>query len=132
MKTAPVTIVYAILLIVLGLAGYIGSGFASWTALIPTIMGIPILAFGLLSRDRKKRKFATIGAAVFALFGLMGTVGGLYDLGTVLSGGQVARPAAVIGRSVMAVLSIVYLGIIVATLFSSREPSLMDPVEDDE
>ena len=131
MKPAPTTIVYAILLIVLGLAGYIGSGFASWTALIPAILGTPILALGLLSRNRKKRKYATAGAAVLALFGLLGTVSGLYDLGTVLSGGQVARPAAVIGRSVMAVLSIVYLGIIVRTLFSSPGPSLMDPDEEE-
>jgi hypothetical protein len=132
MKPAPTTIVYASLLIILGLAGYISSGFASWTALIPTILGVPILVLGLLSRDRRRRKYTIAGAAVLALFGLLGTVGGLYDLGTVLSGGYVARPAAVIGRSIMAVLSIVYLGILLGTRFSSRRPSLLDPDEDDE
>ena len=132
MKPAPITIIYASLLIVLGLGGYASSGFASWTALIPSILGVPILILGLLSRDRKRRKYTIAGAAVLALFGLLGSVGGLYDLNTVLSGGYVPRPAAVIGRSIMAILSIVYLGSLLGTRFSSRRPSLLDPDEDEE
>ena len=55
---AKVTVVFAILLIVLGLVGYFGTGAQHATALIPTWYGAALGMFGLLamSPDEGRRK----------------------------------------------------------------------------
>ena len=71
---AKVTVVFAILLIVLGLAGYFGTGAQHATALIPTWFGTALGMFGLLamSPDEGRRKlFMHISVTV----GLIGFIG---------------------------------------------------------
>jgi hypothetical protein len=46
---AKVTLVFAVLLVALGLIGYVGTGSQHMTALIPTWFGIALALFGLLA-----------------------------------------------------------------------------------
>lgn len=69
-----------IALIVVALIGYLGSGLDSWTALIPSFIGIPILICGLRARNPDKLKGAMHLAAVFALLGLLAPLGRLIPL----------------------------------------------------
>jgi len=81
---AKITIVFAILLIVLGLVGFFGTGGIHPTALIPTWWGVALGIFGLLavSPDAGRRKLfmhinvtigllGFIGAAIVAIQGYM-------------------------------------------------------------
>jgi hypothetical protein len=71
---AKITVIFAILLIVLGLVGYFGTGAQHATALIPTWFGTALGMFGLLamSPDEGRRKlFMHINVTL----GLLGFIG---------------------------------------------------------
>jgi uncharacterized membrane protein (UPF0136 family) len=126
MYMVTVTYIYAVLLFILGIVGYFASGRASITALIPAFFGIVLFVLGLLGRGEKTRRWVIGAAIVLAIVGFFATVSGLYDLTAMLDNGQVARPGAVISRSVMSVLSLAYLGVAIGSALSSRRESLRD------
>lgn len=117
---ATTTIGFGIALIVLGLAGYFGTDRISITALIPAVFGALLILFGALAQDEKKRKMAMHIAVVIGLVGFLGTVSGLIDLPTLISGGTVARPAAVVAKSIMAGLMAVYVALCVKSFIDAR------------
>ena len=70
---AKVTLVFAVLLIALGLVGYLGTGSQYPTALIPTWIGIALLLCGLITLARPAvRKHAMHLAALLGVFGFIG------------------------------------------------------------
>jgi len=84
---AKITLMFAVLLVVLGLAGYFGTGSQHPTALIPTWFGVALGVFGLLamSPDEKRRKlFMHINVTI-------GTVGFLGALVEAIRGYGAAR-----------------------------------------
>lgn len=118
---ATTTIGFGAVLILLGLFGYIGTGMVHPTALIPAAFGLLLVVFGAMARDEKKRKMAMHIAVTVGLLGFLGTVPGLLKIGTLLSGGTVERPAAVISQSIMAVLMAVYVGMCVKSFIDARK-----------
>ena len=74
---ASTTIIFGLLLTILGLAGYFLTGAVSMTALIPAFFGIVLLALGLLARSDRMRKHAMHAAAAVALIGFLGAVSSL-------------------------------------------------------
>ena len=103
-----VTIRVGLVLIVLGVAGYLTSGMVSPTALIPAAFGAVLLGLGLAARTDGHGQTMLHFALVVGLLGLVGSVGGLFQLPDLLAG-TTERPAAVIARSLMAVLRRGYL-----------------------
>ncbi len=74
-----VTLIFAVLLIALGLAGYLGTGSAHPTALIPAWIGVALGFGGLLaiSPSEKRRKiFMHINVTI----GLLGFLGGAAEI----------------------------------------------------
>jgi hypothetical protein len=72
---AKVTLIFAVLLIALGLAGYLGTGSAHPTALIPAWFGLALGLFGLLAispSESRRRLFMHINVTI----GLVGFLGG--------------------------------------------------------
>jgi len=117
---ANITIGFGIVLIVLGLAGYFWTDMVSPTALIPAAFGLLLVIFGALARDDKRRKMAMHIAVGVGLVGFVGTVAGLFKLFTLLAGGQVDRPKAVVAQAIMAVLMLVYVGMCVKSFIDAR------------
>ena len=117
---ANTTIGFGIVLIVLGVGGYFGTDRVSPTALIPAAFGLLLVIFGALARDEKRRKMAMHIAVTVGLLGFLGTVSGLFQLPTLLSGGVVERPGAVISKSIMAVLMAIYVGMCVKSFIDAR------------
>lgn len=115
------TIVLGIILIILGLVSFLGTGMQSVTALIPTFFGLLILALGFLARKESARKMAMHIAIVLGLLGLIGTFPGLIKLFPLLTGAEVARPAAVISQTIMALLLIYYLVTGIKTFIDARK-----------
>lgn len=103
------TIYTGILLIVLGIAAYWGSHGQSITALIPAFFGVPIFILGLVAQKESIRKHVIHGALVVALIGVVGSVDGIPKLVAMALGNDVVRPAAVIVKSIMALILIVYI-----------------------
>ena len=124
MNLQVTTIVYGALLIALGVAGYFMSGMVSVTALIPAFLGTIILLCGILAQKESRRKLFMHIALVFGLLGLLGTASALPSLFTMLGGEEVTRPGAVIGKSVTAILSLIFLLIGVKSFIDARrQPS---------
>ncbi len=114
------TIVYGLLLIVLGIGSYFGTGQESKTALIPALFGVPILLSGVVALQDHLRKHAMHAAAALALLGFIGSSPGLVKVFTLLGGGEVARSNAVIAQAVMALLSLVFLVLCVRSFINAR------------
>lgn len=75
---AKVTLVFAVLLVALGLIGYVGSGSQHPTALIPTWFGIALGIFGILAispKESRRKLFMHINVTI----GLLGLIGGLVE-----------------------------------------------------
>jgi hypothetical protein len=71
---AKVTLLFAVALIVLGLAGYLGTGSQHSTALIPTWFGVALGIFGLLaiSPNESRRKLFMHVSVTIGLLGFLG------------------------------------------------------------
>ena len=117
---SQLTIVIGLVLIVLGLVGYVATDMVSPTALIPAVFGLVLLVLGFYGRSDRTRKTAMHIAMGIALVGIFGTMRGLVQLPTVLSGADVERPAAVIAQGLMALLLIVYLGLGIRSFARAR------------
>jgi len=104
--------------------GYFMSGMISVTALIPAFLGIIILVCGVLAQKESRRKLFMHIALVFGLLGFLGTATALPSLITLIGGGEVTRSGAVIGKSVTAILSLIFLIIGVKSFIDARrQPS---------
>jgi hypothetical protein len=98
-----------VLLILLGVGGYFGSGRVSKTALIPAFFGVPILALGLAALRADWHDYALYGAIALAALGFFGSGRGLPGLVRLLSGKEVKRPAAAVAQSIMALLCLAFV-----------------------
>jgi hypothetical protein len=117
---ASFTVRVGLLLIVFGIASYVTTGGVSVTALIPSVFGALLAALGLVAvRQERARRHALHAAAVVAFLGLIGTASALGQLPG-LADGSVARRPAVVARSGMALLLLVYLGFSVKSFVDAR------------
>ena len=112
------TVSLGILLGILGLASYFGTGQESITALIPLFFGIFFVIFGNLAKQEKLRKNMMHTAAGLALLGVLGTFGALPKIIGILSGEEVARPLAIYAQTAMFMMCLVYL---IRAVISFRE-----------
>jgi O-antigen/teichoic acid export membrane protein len=71
---ASTTIVFGLLLTILGVVGYFLSGAVSVTALIPAFFGIVLMALGFLARAESMRKHSMHAAAAVGLIGFIGAL----------------------------------------------------------
>ncbi len=117
---ANVTIWFGAALMVLGIVGYVGSGAASPTALIPTVVGAILAALGAVGRQEDRRALTMHVAAVVALLGFLGSAMGLVSLPDLLTGEDLDRPWAVGVQSVMAVVLAVYLVLSIRSFIAAR------------
>lgn len=120
MSMPHLTFLYAALLIALGLLGYLLTGGASVTALIPSFFGIAFLVAGVLALKENLRKHAMHAASLLALVAMIGSTGGIPALIRMLEGQDVERPEAAVCKSVMAVLSLAYFGMCLGSFVKAR------------
>ncbi len=104
------TFTYALLLIVLGLGGYLLTGAQSVTALIPAFFGVIVLALAwIVHANPNATKVVMHVVMVLALLAFLGSVNGFADVLSLLQGADVERSAAAVSKSIMALLSLIYL-----------------------
>lgn len=120
MKLNNVSVIYGLVLILLGLVGYFGFGRVSFTALIPAFLGVLILIAGILARDEKRRRHAMHVAAALSLIGFIGSIGGVIPAFQYFTGSDIARPAAAISRAIMSLLSLAFLILCVSSFIQAR------------
>jgi hypothetical protein len=120
---AKVTLVFAVLLIALGLAGYLGTGSQHATALIPTWFGVALGLFGLLAMspsESRRKLFMHINVTI----GLLGFIGGAAEAirGYVhaKSAGLEPNEIALASKATMAGLMLIYVILCVRSFIAAR------------
>jgi hypothetical protein len=120
---AKVTLVFAVLLIVLGLFGYFGTGALHPTALIPTWFGVALGVFGLLAMspsESRRKLFMHINVTI----GLLGFLGAGFRAAQEFmhssSTGKAIDPIAVGAQIAMAALLLLYVILCVRSFIAAR------------
>jgi hypothetical protein len=126
----PITVVFGVMLIVLGLVGFVASGAASVTALIPTFFGLPLVGLGLLARNERLRMHVMHAAALIGLIGLVvPAIRALPKLPELVSTGRVVVAAdggerdatfAIVMQLLMALICGVFVGLCVKSFIDAR------------
>jgi hypothetical protein len=120
---AKVTLVFAVLLIALGLASYFGTGSAHPTALIPAWIGLALGLFGALaiSPDEKRRKlFMHINVTIGLLGFLGGTIKALTGYLHANNAGLPVDGIAIGAQLTLAALMLIYVLLCVRSFIAAR------------
>ena len=120
---AKISIIFGLILIILGLISYLGISSESITALIPTFLGIPVLILGFLALNEKYLKHAMHGAAVLMLLGFAGTIGGLIKFFRMLGGEVFERSSAITIQAIMAMICMIFLIFAIKSFVDTRRKS---------
>jgi hypothetical protein len=120
---AKVTIIFGILLIILGLAGFYTTGGTHPTALIPTWFGLALGLGGFLSispSETRRKIFAHINVTV-GLFGFLGAAGSaLHNYGHNRSLGLDPDYKAMTFQLIMAALMLIYVNLCIRSFIQAR------------
>ncbi len=115
------TVATGTILILLGVVAYFASGTSSFTAFIPSVFGILLAACGQVAKNPARTKTFMHIAALLAVLGLLGSLQGVPQTMALLSGAEVARPAAAVARAVMAVVLTVFVVAAVRSFINARK-----------
>lgn len=96
------TRIVGFVLIAIGIIGYVATGAASMTALIPGMVGAVLLVLALVARSAEARKHAMHAAVAVALLALLGTLPRLIPA---LAAREFTRPAVIAQMAMVLVLA---------------------------
>ena len=108
-----ITIVFGTLLIITGLAGYLGTDTKSLTALIPSAIGIILAICGFLATNEKIKIMAMHTAVLIGLLGALGLIPQLLK--------ENQPPAALISKATTLVLCVVFVGLCIRSFIQARK-----------
>lgn len=119
---AKLTMVFGVLLVVLGGIGFVATGSTHPTALIPAGFGLVICIAGMLANteDSKKRM---LWMHIAVTVGLLGFLGGAVMTAMAFvkaHGGPLARPTATGEQAVMGAICAVFVGLCVRSFIAAR------------
>ena len=120
---AKVTLVFAALLVALGLVSYLGTGSMHPTALIPTWFGLALGLFGYLaiSPDERRRKLFMHFNVTIGLLGFLGAGGrALWAYVHAASAGSSPDSIALASQIAMAGLMLIYVILCVRSFIAAR------------
>jgi hypothetical protein len=120
---AKITIVFGVLLIVLGLVGYFGTGSAHPTALIPTWWGLALCVGGFLAispSERRRKIFMHINVTIGALGCIGAFVEALRGYSAARSAGLDPDMKAFAAKLAMAILLLIYVNLCVRSFIAVR------------
>lgn len=116
---AKVTLLFAVLLIALGLAGFLHTGSQHPTALIPTWFGLALGVFGLLAispKERRRKLFMHINVTI----GLLGFLGAVAEIVRSLASSKAILMTALVAKTAMAWLLLIYIILCVRSFMNAR------------
>jgi hypothetical protein len=120
---AKVTLVFAVLLVALGLIGYIGTGSQHVTALIPAWFGLALGVFGALSlspSEARRKLFAHINVTIALLGFIAGAAETIRGYLSAKAKGLVPDQVALASKLTMTGLLLVYVILCVRSFIAAR------------
>jgi hypothetical protein len=119
---AKLTIGFGVVLILLGIWGFVATGSAHPTALFPTWFGLALTVCGLLARneDEKRRMLWMHAAVVLGLVGFIGAGTRAISVYIHAHGAPLAHPIAVADQLAMALICLVFVLLCVRSFIAVR------------
>jgi hypothetical protein len=119
---AKLTIVFGVLLILLGVVGFVATGSAHPTSLIPSGVGILFILFGVMENtpDPKKRMLWMHISVTVALLAFLGTITADIQAFRLSHGTQYPHPAAVIEKAAMSLFCLIYVLFCIRSFINAR------------
>ena len=107
-----ITIIFGILLTILGVWSFNANGANSLWSLLPVIYGLLAILFGFL-QGRWQHKYALFGAMMMAIISVLGSLRAVWNLGVLLTGGSpTLSPELIWIRLLGGVLGIIFILIV--------------------
>ena len=119
---AKITVLFGVLLIILGAASFILTGHNFHTSLIPVAFGILLVTFGGLAENpetRRRMLFMHIAVTV-GLLGFLATAPALVSAVQLFKGKLFPYPAAIEEKAAMSVLLLIYVVLCVRSFIAAR------------
>ena len=119
---AKITVLFGVLLIILGAASFILTGHKFPTSLIPVAFGILLVAFGGMAETpetRRRMLFMHIAVTV-GLLGFLATAPALVSAVQLFKGKLFPYPAALEEKAAMSVLLLIYVVLCVRSFIAAR------------
>lgn len=117
---ANTTIGFGAALVLVGIVGSVATEQASLTALIPAVIGLLLLSFGMMARNERLRKQAMHAAAIVGFLGFLGSASGIWQVVRALGGEALERPEAAIARAIMALICLAFVVLTVKSFVAAR------------
>ncbi len=123
---AKLTIALGILLFLIAVAGFLATGSAHPTALIPGGVGLVFVVFGALasSPDTKRRMLWMHVSVTVALLLFLGTIKADLDVIRLSRGADLPHPIAVEEKAAMSLLCLLYVLLAVRSFLAARRARL--------
>ena len=124
---AKLTIGFGILLILLGILGYVATGSAHPTALIPVGIGLLFVLFGVMANteDSKKRMLWMHISVTVALLVFLFMIPAAIDVFRLAHGVSFPYPAAVEEKAALGLFSLIYVLFCVRSFINARRSRLV-------
>ncbi|MGD0801081.1 MAG: hypothetical protein ABR906_07190 [Terracidiphilus sp.] len=116
---AKVTLVFALLLVALGMIGFFGTGGTHYTALIPAWIGLALGVFGVLAMspsENRRKLFMHINVSI----GLLGFLGGFAEIVRSLVSSKAPDLTALVAKLALAWLLLIYVALCVRSFIAAR------------
>ncbi len=119
---AKLTIVFGVLLIVVGVTGFWLTGHMHPTALIPSLIGLLLaLSGGLaITEDAKKRMLWMHIAVTVGLLGFLGTIKSAFDVFALAHGKEFPHPIAVEEKAATCLFCLLFVAFCVRSFIEAR------------
>jgi hypothetical protein len=120
---AKVTLVFALLLVVLGLGGFFGTGSIHRTALIPAVFGLALGVSGFLAispSERRRKLYMHISVTIALLGFLGGAAEAIRGYAHAKAAGLEPDQIALASKVTMAALLLIYVILCVRSFIAAR------------
>ncbi len=119
---AKVTVLFGVLLIILGVVSFIGTGSKFPTSLIPVAFGILLTTFGGMAETpvSKRRMLFMHIAVTVGLLGFLATATSLVQVVQLFKGKLFPYPAAIEEKAAMSALMLIYVLLCVRSFITAR------------
>lgn len=117
---AKLTIVFGVLLVAVGITGYVTTGSAHPTALIPCWIGLVLVISGALATAPARRMLWMHIAVTVGLLGFLGTVKGAIDTFKLAHGAEFEHPIAVEEKGATCLLCLLFVAFCVRSFIEAR------------
>ena len=119
---AKLTIVFGVLLIAVGVIGFVVTGRHAPTALIPSLIGLLLAVAGglALTEDAKRRRLWMHVAVTVGMLGFLGTLKSAYDVTQLAHGAYYEHPVAVEEKAATCLLCLIFTAFCIRSFVDAR------------